>query len=339
MDDSGNGHWRPAARTPGSFEPSTNVQWPQLLEAGPVLDVSRPVAILRRRRRLIIACALASGLALGLVTKFTFTKWYRAFAVISPTPQEDLGQGEGMYDVGMQLMLGDVMGSASVALAQKYSLIMKSYDFTMDLVDRYGLAPMVWGGKDKLEEAARQNPRTLRWRTYKEMLGRFKSEYDYKTSSLTVSFIDPNAAQAKRVVALYLDSLRTKLRDEAVRKASVVAASLEAQAVKTSDPLLQSRLYQLAAQQLQRQIVAQAQADFFFSVVDPPVAPGVIYSPSAKLNAIAGVFLGALLCSTMVLAYDTRRARRAERREDTLPATQRPDESGGRPVGAAASAR
>jgi capsular polysaccharide biosynthesis protein len=339
MDDSGNGHWRSAAPAPGLFEASNSGWWSQLSEPGAALDISQPIAMLKHRRRLIFAWAFVFALAAGLMTKFVLTKWYRAFAVISPTPQEDLSQSAGMYDVGMQMMLGDLMGSGAVALAQKYTLIVKSYEFTMDLVDRYALAPRVWGSKQKLEEAATQNPQTLRWRTYKLMLGRFNSEYDYKSGSLSLSFIDPEPAQAKRIVGLYVDSLRSKLREEAVHKASVIAASLQAQAVKTSDPLLQSRLYQLAAQQLQRQIIAQAQSDFFFSLVDPPVAPGVIYSPSAKLNALLGAIVGAILCSVLVLAYDSRRARRAKRREAGVPTTQRQDEPSSRPAGAALGAR
>jgi uncharacterized protein involved in exopolysaccharide biosynthesis len=339
MDEIGNGRWRSATPTPTLIDASSGSWRSQLYEPGVTLDVSRPVAILKHRRWLIYACALLFGLAAGLVSKFALTKWYRAFAVISPNLQENLGQPGSMYGAGLELMLGDMMGSGAVSLAQKYSLIMKSYNFTMDLVDRYNLAPLVWRDKDKLAEAARKNPRTVRWKTYKLTLDRFKSEYDYKSESLTVSFIDPDPAQAKRIVGLYLDLLRSKLREEAVSKAKMLAASLQAEALKAPDPLLQSRLYQLAAQQMQRQIVAQAQSDFFFSIVDPPVASGEVYWPSAKVNALAGVVVGAMLSAALVLVYDSRRARRAEQRETASLPAQRKDEPGGRSTGAALGAR
>jgi uncharacterized protein involved in exopolysaccharide biosynthesis len=324
MNDSGNGHWRPADGAPDPSQPAKRDWLSDAPDPAAAIDVSGLISILRRRRRFILVGALIFGLAAGLVAKFVLAKWYQAFAVIAPTPQEDLAASGNMYDVGLQLMLGDVMGSGTVTLAQKYSLIMKSYEFTMDLVDRYGLAPRLWGGKERMEAAAAKNPRTIRWRTYKLMIKRFKSEYDYKSSSLTVSFIDRDPAEAKRIVQIYVDSLRNKLREEAVSKASVIAASLEAQAVKTPDPLLQSRLYQLAAQQLQRRIVAQAQSDFFFSVIDPPLAPGIIYSPSAKLNAVGGLILGAVLCAVMAVVYDSRRMRAAQRRREAQAARAQP---------------
>lgn len=257
------------------------------------VELLRYLNLLWKHKRLIIGLTVAVAAAFGLYAKFVHPKLYRAQALITPKlvmSDSDAGFGAisalgGFGAGGLGSLLGIDTGNNAVT-AQRYIAIMRSYDFTTSLARKYNLAPVIAGPK----------ARTIApWRLHEMMNSRLSFAYDYTSGNLELYFLDSKPAEARRILGLYLESLRDKLRAETVRTASAAAQSLKDEIRKTPDALLQTELYELMARQIQREKLAQVQANFAFEVVEPPVVPDHYYSPSARqwavLSGIAALFV------------------------------------------------
>ena len=255
--------------------------------------------LLWHRKWTIIAITLAAALSAGFYTRWYRVKLYRAQAMITPTaPGEDsdleMAPMGGLAAAGgIGAILGIGGAGDNVVTAERYLAIMRSYDFGVGLAKRYGLAK---------ELAGEQPGETLNeWQLHEALNSRFDSDYDYKSGNLTLYFIDPEPARAKAILEDYLDSLRDKLRSEAVTTAAAAARSLQEEVRNTPDALLQNQLYELMAHQIQREKLAQVQANFAFKTVDPPVTPDHYYKPSGTKAAIlSGLLALFALCGFFI---------------------------------------
>jgi hypothetical protein len=268
--------------------------------------------LLWSRKLIILVVTIGAGLAYGLFTKFFAVKFYRAQAVIAPVSSEpSFGPASDSGDLMDSLGGGGIMslfnlagGGDTAVIAERYLSIMNSYAFTTDLIKRYNLERNIVGVQSK------NAPTISRWSMHRNLVSRFASEYDFKSGNLLLYFLDTDRDDAARILGYYLDSLRDKLRNEEVQSAAVAAASLQDEIRKTSDALLQTQLYELMAHQVQREKLAQVQADFAFKVIEPPVVPDNYYAPSARKNATLAAAVAFILIVGWTVGSDfMRRAR------------------------------
>jgi len=271
-----------------------------------IFEIMRVARLLLRRAIPIILITVAVAGYVAIRDKYFSVKWYRAEALITPvSPDATLASsvGEGATaGVGGASGLAEMFNfsgeSDNVAISERYIAIMSSYAFTVDLINRYHLDRKI------VKTTSGHVPHLSPWKMHEVITGRFKTDYDYRSGNLTLYFIDPSPAQAKAILEDYLASLRDKVRSEEVQAASAAVVSLQDEIRDTSDALLQNQLYELVARQIQREKIAQVQADFAFKVIEPPVVPDNYYSPLARRNAtIAGVLTFILLCAG-TLAWD-----------------------------------
>ncbi|HEY6417651.1 MAG TPA: Wzz/FepE/Etk N-terminal domain-containing protein [Candidatus Binataceae bacterium] len=273
------------------------------------LQILHYVGLLRARWILIVSVTIGLGLAAGLYTKYFTQKWYRAQAVITPiNPASAMGgmSMSGPFD-GVTSGLASLMsmgGSSDAAtMAERDKAIMTSYAFTSALMKRYHLTQNIAGGPQV-------GPPVSHWTLHRMITGRLTSEFDFRSGNMTVYFVDPDPAQAQRILGYYLDSLRDQLRNEEVQSAASVATSLQDEIRKTSDALLQTQLYELMARQIQRETIAQVQSDFAFQVVEPPVVPDYAAYPIARDSAtLVSAVTFVVLCAFFVISDFVRRAR------------------------------
>ncbi len=264
--------------------------------------------LLKARWRIVAALSAGATLFTLVVSALVVTPYYRAEAVIRPVAQPGaqlsaLGQSlPGAIQSGeMNLLSGGLGGGGN--RAQEYMSILRSYDFSVALVEHYHLAigsesrRKGWFGFDS-------HSRISKWRLYQIMRKRFDCQYDYVTGNVTLHFLDRDPARATRILGLYLESLRDKLRRERVRSADAAAKALRAEALGTSDTLLQTQLYELISRQVQREKVAQVEADFAFKVIDGPVAPDRPYSPRPLLDAVVAGVVALILISLWIIFRD-----------------------------------
>ncbi len=250
--------------------------------------------VLKPHRNLIVIATFVAMAGTVLVNIFLVTTLYQAKTIIAPmSPDSQTGirsagnnllssAGEGIGGLAMSLM----GKSDTEQLAAQDVAILNTYDFTMNLVKRFQLA-------NKIIVRDGRNPAQMTpWKIYGRINDRFNTEYDFKSANLTLYYIDRDPAVARQVLGYYLESLRSKLRNEEVATASVAIKALEEEVSHTTDALLRDQLYLLMADQIQREKTAQMEADFAFKVVEPPMVPDTKYSPHiGRQAALVGVLM------------------------------------------------
>jgi hypothetical protein len=277
------------------------------------LEILQWTGLLRKYAYLIASVTIAVGLAVAISDKFFAVKWYRAQAVITPVPPDTslassigLGTGGAVGASATASLLSLTGENDSLTIAQQYIAIMKSYAFTTALIAHYDLLPRLLRGRD-----SRAKPLSS-WQQYRLVADRFETVWDYKSDDLQLYFSDPDREQARLILGYYLESLRDKVRSEEVRGAAAAAASLEDEIRKTSDVLLQNQLYELVARQIEREKLAQIQADFAFKVIEPPVVPDHYYEPAVRRDAALASALTFFLLCAVLMTFDFARRTRAQ---------------------------
>ena len=254
----------------------------------------------------IAAITFVSVVATYVLTKTVMTRWYRATAIIEPIPE---GAVENRVEGGMGGFAGGGMSSFLMATgidsqAQEYLTILRSYTFNSGVAYRHNLTDdlLFHHLKPKTE-------RKLKMKLFDVLKGRFKVEYSIQGHNLSVHFIDIDPIKAQEILQFYLDDFRELQRQEAIRNAAAAIESLEKEASTTGDSLLRENLYALVARQVERQKLAEVEADFAFKVLEAPIAPDKPYSPVASLNCFIAMLLTPIIVVLVILFRQTWRAR------------------------------
>jgi hypothetical protein len=269
------------------------------IEPGPPLYA----VLLGRWWRAIAVTTLVVAAVVGLVSEFILPKWYQAVAVIKPVPESAV---ESRVEGGAEALGGDLSALVGIqgdadAVAEEYMTVLRSFAFNVAVAERHGLVKALLKGT-KLQNAD-VNSRQVKWAVYYILKDRLALDYSLQTGNLTLYYEDPDPATAQRVLGYYLSDLRDRLRQRAIRDARAAVSSLEAEAKNSSDPLLAQNLYTLIARQVEREKLAQVQADFAFKVLEPAVTPYRPHWPIARLNALLAAFLTAAIFAGAVLLF------------------------------------
>jgi capsular polysaccharide biosynthesis protein len=313
MPDSGEQRFR--TRATARLSPLSSADAAARLLAEPSYgdDLSDYLAPLLRQWKLLASVTILATLATFAFSKFQLTKWYQAIAIIKPmTPQQTAGHLQGFLGGGNMGMLSDFVGSQyNSDAAQEYITILTSFSFVTAMVEQHHLeAEIMPPGRPDRDLDARQ------WATYRIMLGRLRCDYSVKNSSMTLSFEDPSRARARRILGFAIDDLRERLRSREVRNAADAAASLTEQLKRIPDTFLAREINDLIATQIQRQQLAEVEADFAFTVLQPPVSPDVPVWPRVMVNALGAGLVALILAAISFLLVE---ARRELRQRKSLP--------------------
>ena len=254
--------------------------------------------------KLLVSVTIIAALAAYLFSARMMTRWYHAIAIIKPmTPQQTAGHFQGLLGSANLGSLSDLVGNQYNAdAAQEYITILTSFSFVTAMVEHHHLAPELLSPDRVYPDADAQT-----WALYRIMLARLQCEYSVKNSSIALSFEDPDRERARRILEFAIDDLREKLRMREVRNAADAVASLQERVGKISDTLLVREIYELIAAQIQRQQLAEIQADFAFEVLQPPVTPDLPVRPRRTINALAAAFITLMIFAFAILILDSRR--------------------------------
>jgi hypothetical protein len=253
-----------------------------------------------------------------VTTKFLMTRWYQAVSLLRPASQEpqssfSLGTILGSMTGPNSGPLGNIFGNTAQD-AQELLAILGSVDFNANLTERYKLTSIITRhipilSRVILTVTGGSGQNLSRWTLFRLMQGRLDCTYEDATGNFTLKFIDPDPAEAKRILDLYVESLRQKLRERAITSSQAAVKALQRAAAGTSDALMVGQLDQLLAQQIQQLGTAEVQADFAFVVIDPPTVPPAPYSPRPLVDSlVAGILTPLLLCGSLILRERLREA-------------------------------
>jgi len=264
------------------------------------------VLLILNRWKLIAAVTAVAVIATYVLTKTAMTKWYQATAIIEPIPEgavENRVEG-GLGGFGAGGMASFLMATGIDAQAQEYLTILRSYTFNTEVALHHNLT-------DFLLQDVSVKPTTerkIKMKLFDILKGRFKVDYSMQAHNLAVHFIDRDPIRAQEILQYYLDDLRELQRREAIKNAAAAIQSLEKEAASTGDSLLRENLYVLVARQVQRQKLAEVEADFAFRVLEAPVSPDRQYSPRASLNCFIVMMLMPIVMSLVIVIRHALRA-------------------------------
>ncbi|ANZ08805.1 Wzz/FepE/Etk N-terminal domain-containing protein [Vibrio parahaemolyticus] len=116
---------------------------------------------------------------------------------------------------------------------------------------------------------------------------------------LSVSHYSPYTAQ--QWVNWLIEDINQVMRERTIRDTTKNLTYLNEQLQKTSVADMQSTFYKLIEDQMKNLMLAEAQEEFVFKVIDPAVVPEEKASPKRALICIAGTLLGCMLGVMIVL--------------------------------------
>ncbi|MDO8432771.1 MAG: hypothetical protein Q7S58_10240 [Candidatus Binatus sp.] len=257
-------------------------------------------------RRIAIATALGV-LITFVMSEFVMSHWYQATAMIRPASQQGpvsplaMMLGNSSFSAALGNMISSSAGLSEQlpSDAGEYVDLMQSHDLTVALIKRHNLGPIL-DHKSLVTRLLEPFDRLLNavvglfvapdpgstdrmWHWYEQMQRRFAVDYDSMQGNLTLTFLDRDPETAKKILGYYIDDLREKLRRRTIENTSAAIESLQEALQQTPDPLVQQQVAQIIAQEIQQEKTAQAEADFAFSVTDPPYVPQHIYKPNPLL--------------------------------------------------------
>jgi hypothetical protein len=271
--------------------------------------------ILKPWWRVIIITTAVLTLATLLFTLLAMPRWYQANAAIRAASQEPSSfQQLGINATGFNSLansIGSVMGlTTNDTDSQEFLAIMTSFDFTTALLKARGLESHIRptglrkaiGWTVAALTSNKAQPINPDWGRYKLMKSRFRADYDHRTGNLNMTFLDENPEMSRAILGYYINDLRKKLRNRVIRYSQSAIAALNHEIESTDDPLLRTQLEGILAVDLQQEKTAEVQADFAFTVIEPPVLPNGIFSPHVMFDSLAVLLLTPLLLASVIIA-------------------------------------
>ena len=270
------------------------------------IDLSEYLFAIGHRWQLIAVTILLAVATTFVVTKFVMIRWYRAEAIIRPVGQnavlqQTTGLLSGFGGGAIGGLAAGILGGASGNDADEYMPILTSFAFTNDLVKKHQLTDQLLAEERISLASLREDPD---WVVYRILKRRFECRFSQSTGNLTLYYQDQKRSEAERILGFYIDDLREKLRYRQVRDATAAVASLREEARTNSDALLRDQLYELIATQIQRQKLAQVQADFAFIELEPPTSEDRPYKPAGLLDCVIVGLLSAIGAIVWILVMD-----------------------------------
>ncbi len=195
-----------------------------------------------------------------------------------------------------------MLGGGLSQKAEEYVAILNSFAFSTNLVRRHGLEPSLL-----VEHRWQLYPHDPQWDVYRTLQRRFGAVYSYRTDLITLTFRDKSREQAAKILGFYIDDLRAQLREREIQSTTLAINAIEEQIAKTADALLLNRLYELMAEQLKRNRLAQVQADYSFVVIDPPSAADRPYRPLVLMDCVLAGIITPFAIALLLVAIAARR--------------------------------
>jgi uncharacterized protein involved in exopolysaccharide biosynthesis len=233
----------------------------------------------------LVAASTVVGGLIALVFALVAVPIYRADVVV--TVVEDTHMGGGLQSLASQF--GGLASMAGVNLGtggpeREHRAVLESWHLVEEFVKRNGILPLLQRDSKK--------PPSL-WGAvgkFKKSVLKIDDDKVKGTTTVSVNWTDPVIAArwANAFIALANELVRTKARDDSSRNIDY----LNKQVSQTSVVELQRVMYNLIESETKTLMLANARAEYAFTVVDPAVVPEERVSPRRTLMVLSGLFIG-----------------------------------------------
>jgi uncharacterized protein involved in exopolysaccharide biosynthesis len=235
----------------------------------------------------------------AVVLALTATPIYRAEAVVTPVADSGLGNAAsslaGRFG-GLASLAGIDLGSKGVA-AQEAQAVLQSRRLVEEYIRRNKLVN---------ELVKPDNPDAGLWyavRNFRDTVVSITEDDIDGTTTVAVEWKDPAAAAtwANGLVALANELMRAKALADSSRNIEYLNKQIES----TNVVEIQRVMYSLVENETKTLMLANARADYAFTVVDPAVTPEARVRPKRTLMVLTGLALGLILGALYAFGHDT----------------------------------
>jgi len=271
---------------------------PVTTDADDTIDVIALWRLLWGQKVLIAIFAGVFG-AVAVILALIATPVYRAEVVVTPVADSGLGNAAsslaGRFG-GLASLAGIDLGSSGVA-GKEAQAVLESRRLVEEFIRRNELVD---------ELVAPGDPNAGLWRAvqiFREtVVAMSKNDVD-GTTTVAVEWKDPAVAAtwANGLVALANELMRSKALADSNRNIEY----LKKQIAATNVVEIQRVMYTLIENETKTLMLANARADYAFTVVDPAVTPEARVRPKRKLMVLTGIALGLILGALYAFGHET----------------------------------
>ena len=291
------------------------------------IDLKELFNVLRKSKILIIA--ITSFFALSSVLyALSLTNFYKSEAILSVAEESTnalralSGMGGLASMVGINLPSSGGDGKSEIAMKTIQSraflkhlitfenvlpsiIATKSYDFQSKKIqfdpEIYNENNEEWvrkPGKNQQSKPSYLEAFCCDDNTYLNQLSIFR---DKKTNLITISVEHISPIFAKEFLELMINEANELLRNRDLQESSAAIAFLNTEIPKASLIEMKDAINLLLQSQLQKQMLAKVNKEYFLKVIEPPFIPEVKSKPHRAKICIYGTLLGGMLAMLWVL--------------------------------------
>ena len=127
-------------------------------------------------------------------------------------------------------------------------------------------------------------------------------DHNVMDKTITISAESDDPVFAANLVNYFLTTLNNHMSNEAKRVAAINKQYLEDQLLKTADPLIKQKLYNMIAQQVETSMMAEVKENFCFKIIDPPRVPDEKIKPQRSIMVVSS-FLVSLFLGVVIVFF------------------------------------
>ena len=139
---------------------------------------------------------------------------------------------------------------------------------------------------------------------YEEFMEIMSVSEDKKTLLVTLSVKHKSPFIAQQWVEIIMDQIDQVMRDQDRQTATKSIEYLNSLAPNVNYEEIKKALFALQQAQMKRLMMVEANDDYIFKVLDPPIAPELKSQPKRALIVILGTILGMVLSAVGVLVFN-----------------------------------
>lgn len=281
------------------------------------------------RRRVLIAYIVCTMVAMTALGALFMPNIYTAQAIIMPVEKS----GGGMAASLMEQMGGlpGLIGLSEATSSTEIVLLLQSNVLREKILKDYNLIPAFVsrqrGGEKKAWKTGKEKGFTLNAHSLlfillepvipanKKIVKKdnvslgllmlattVKIDHNVMDRTVTISAESDDPVFAANMAHYFLTALNNHMSNEAKRVAAINKQYLEDQLLKTADPLIKQKIYNLIAQQVETSMMAEVKENFCFKIIDPPRVPDEKSGPQRSTMVVSS-FLVSLFLAVVIVFF------------------------------------
>lgn len=250
---------------------------------------------------------------LAVVYALVATEWYTASVVLTPSKSKPALSGDLGGLASLASLPGVTIGESGDTV--EALAVLRSREFARAFIEEHNLLPVLFAEKWDAEQGRWKGDDPKAWPDVRDGIKFFENNVrrvaeDKKNGVITVSVQWKDASTAARWANLLVARVNERMRERALKEAEQNAKFLRAELEQTNIVTLQQSISRLLENELKTLMVARANREYAFRVVDPAAVPKWRSRPKRTILVVVWTMAGGIIG---VLAVFARHAIRRER--------------------------